>query len=322
MSESVRFYRYQTLLSSRRAVPAQEFLDTLEISLATFKRDIAKLRDQFGMPIIFDRYRGGYLLESGATSQLPGLWFTPQELVALSTVSQLLEQLQPGLLADTLAPLKIRLAELLKSHGLSETGIAQRVRIVHAGKRNLMSRALESLASATMVRTRLRMTHHNRQTGVRLQREVSPQRLVLYRDNWYLDAWCHLRDALRTFAVDAIEDVEILDRAALEVPPAEIDAVVTPSYGIFSGKAQAWARLRFTPERARWAATEQWHPQQEGKFLADGSYELAIPYSDDRELIGDILQFGPDVQVVSPEALREKVLSLLREAAGRYAAQA
>ena len=93
MSESVRFYRYQTLLSARRAVPAQEFLDTLEISLATFKRDIAKMRDQLGMPIVFDRDRKGYVLEAGHSTHLPGLWFTPQELVALATLQQLLVQL-------------------------------------------------------------------------------------------------------------------------------------------------------------------------------------------------------------------------------------
>jgi predicted DNA-binding transcriptional regulator YafY len=93
MSESVRLYRYQTLLGTRRAVPTQEFLDELEISLATFKRDIAKLRDQLGMPIVFDRERGGYVLEGNGASPLPGMWFTPQELVALATIQQLLVQL-------------------------------------------------------------------------------------------------------------------------------------------------------------------------------------------------------------------------------------
>lgn len=318
MSESVRLYRYQSLLSSRRAVPTQEFLDTLEISLATFKRDIAKMRDQLGMPIVFDRDRGGYVLESGGASQLPGLWFTPQELVALATIQQLLVQLQPGLLADTLAPIKSRLAELLKTHDLDDQEMAERVRIVHAGKRDVLPQALEAAASATMRRRRLRLTHFNRQTGERVVREVSPQRLVLYRDNWYLDALCHLRGALRSFAVDAIEAPEVLEQPAHDVPSAEIDAFVNPSYGIFSGRAQAWARLRFTEQRARWVANERWHPQQEGRTLPDGSYELSIPYSDDRELVGDILRFGPDVQVIAPASLRQKVHQRLMAAVGRY----
>ena len=85
-----------------------------------------------------------------------------------------------------------------------------------------------------------------------------------------------------------------------------------------AGKPKAWARLRFTPERARWVAKEGWHPQQEGRSLPDGSYELSIPYSDDRELIGDILRFGPDVQVLGPQALRQKVQQRLLAAVGKY----
>ena len=318
MSESVRLYRYQTLLGTRRAVPTQEFLDELEISLATFKRDIAKLRDQMGMPIVFDRDRGGYVLEGDCSSPLPGLWFTPQELVALATIQQLLVQLQPGLLADTLEPIKHRLAELLKTHGLDEQEMVSRVRIVHAGKREVLPQSLEAAASATMRRRRLHFVHFNRQTGERVAREVSPQRLVLYRDNWYLDAWCHLRNALRSFAVDAVESPKVLEDAAKDMSPEEIDAIVYPSYGIFAGRPKAWAQLRFTPERARWVKGEQWHPAQEGRTLADGSYELSIPYSDERELIGDILRFGPDVQVIGPQGLRQKVQQRLLAAVGRY----
>jgi predicted DNA-binding transcriptional regulator YafY len=69
-------------------------------------------------------------------------------------------------------------------------------------------------------------------------------------------------------------------------------------YGIFGGKPKGWATLRFTPERARWVRGEQWHPQQEARDEPDGSYVLAVPYSDDRELIGDILRYGADVQVM------------------------
>ncbi|MEY2802534.1 MAG: hypothetical protein RL513_2119 [Pseudomonadota bacterium] len=319
VSESLRLYRYQSLLGTRRAVPTREFLDTLEISLATFKRDIAKMRDQMGMPIVFDRDRGGYVLEGEHASHLPGLWFTPQELVALATLQQLLVQLQPGLLAATLAPMRQRLADLLEAHDLSDREMAQRVRIVHAGKRVVAPQALEAAASATMRRLRLAMTHLNRQTNERVQREVSPQRLVLYRDNWYLDAWCHLRNELRSFAIDAIDSPRVLDTPARNVPPAQIDALVYPSYGIFSGTPTGQAVLRFTPERARWVASEQWHPQQEGRTLDDGSYELTIPYSDDRELIGDILRHGPDVDVLAPSGLRARVRERLQQAAARYA---
>jgi predicted DNA-binding transcriptional regulator YafY len=61
MSEVVRFYQYRSLLSSRTAVSAEDLMAKLEISRATLKRDLAKLRDQLHVPIRFDRDQGGYL---------------------------------------------------------------------------------------------------------------------------------------------------------------------------------------------------------------------------------------------------------------------
>jgi proteasome accessory factor C len=78
--------------------------------------------------------------------------------------------------------------------------------------------------------------------------------------------------------------------------------------------------LRFTPERARWVADEQWHPQQEGAWLADGSYELRIPYRESRELVMDITRCGAGVEVVAPSQLRKETAAHLRTAADQYSA--
>lgn len=88
--------------------------------------------------------------------------------------------------------------------------------------------------------------------------------------------------------------------------------------GIFTGAAEAWAKLRFTPERARWVAGENWHPMQESSFDAAGSYLLSFPYADDRELSGDIMRYGADVQVLAPAALKNKVQKGFWEAAAKY----
>jgi predicted DNA-binding transcriptional regulator YafY len=140
------------------------------------------------------------------------------------------------------------------------------------------------------------------------EREVSPQRLVHYRDNWYLDAWCHLRTALRSFSVDAIQRVEVLDRTATEVREEELDQVLGAGYGIFAGVAGQWATLRFAPERARWVAAETWHRHQHSRWDAEGRWVLTLPYADPRELVMDILRHVPDVEVLWPDELRDEVL--------------
>jgi predicted DNA-binding transcriptional regulator YafY len=319
MSEFDRLYQYRSLLSHRRVIARDELLSKLEISLATFKRDLAKLRDRFNMPVIFDTELGGYRLEkTEARTELPGLWFSQEEILALMTIQNMIGQLEPGVLGPKLRPLQDRLAEILAAQGTEAEVLARRVKLVHAGKRMLPLKAFQIVAQATLARKKLRIKHFNRQSGETLSRDISPQQMVYYRDNWYVDAWCHLREGLRNFSVDAITACDLLQEAAREVPPELIDAEVQKGYGIFSGHEVQWAELRFSAERARWVEREQWHPDQVGQLNKDGSYVLRVPYSDDRELLGDILRHGPEVEVVAPQPLRSQVQKALRAALKRY----
>jgi predicted DNA-binding transcriptional regulator YafY len=154
--------------------------------------------------------------------------------------------------------------------------------------------------------------YHGRGSNQHSEREVSPQRLIHYRDNWYLDAWCHLRRALRSFSADAIGRVQVLDKPAIDVADTELDEVLGAGYGIFAGREVQWATLRFSAERARWVAAETWHPRQRGRFEADGRYRLELPYADPRELVMDILRHVPEVQVLGPRELGEAVRERLR----------
>ena len=160
--------------------------------------------------------------------------------------------------------------------------------------------------------------YYARRRDQTLAREVSPQRLSHYRDNWYLEAWCHLRDDLRTFALDAIRVQRTLDATSQEVDAATLDTFARAAYGIFSGVPEQTATLLFAAERARWVGSEQWHPQQRSRWLADGRYQLEIPYSQPHELVMDILKYGPDVEVVAPAVLREAVRERLADALAAY----
>ena len=304
MSEIDRLYSYRTLLTGRRAVPRDEILSKLEISQATFKRDLAKLRDRLNIPVVFDHDLRGYRLDTtDARQELPGLWFSQDEILALLTIQNMLEQLEPGLLGPKLKPLQQRLDDMLTGQGLSTETLSQRVRLVHAGKRRLKLKSFELIAKATLERKQIKMQHFNRQTGKTVERTISPQQLVHYRDNWYVDAWCHLRKEVRSFAVDAIAECEQLNVDAIELDTDQLRSSMQSGYGIFGGALKGWAKLKFTPERARWVKHEEWHPEQKGHEEADGSYVLEIPYSDERELVGDVLKHGADIRVLAPKSL-------------------
>jgi predicted DNA-binding transcriptional regulator YafY len=322
MDRTERFYKIDRLLRQQSFVPIGQFLDELEVSRATFKRDIEYMRSRLHAPITWDRERSGYCFEKqpqeASRYELPGIWFNASEVYALLAMEQLLEQMQPGILAPRLAPLRARLAQLLSSADDSPEEVRQRIRVLPIASRALPAGEFELVAHALLKRRRVSFTYQARTTNDVTTRTVSPQRLVHYRDNWYLDAWCHMRKGLRSFSVDCIRDAQVADEAADDVPAAELDKVLGSGYGIFSGQKVQWATLRFSEHAARWVSAETWHPQQRSHVDAEGRYVLEIPYSDDRELIMDVLRHGADVEVVAPDALRAKVRDALLAASRLY----
>ncbi len=323
MNRTARLYKIDQLLHERRVVPTAIFLELMEISSATLKRDLDYMKDRLNAPIAWDRKKRGYRFSDDAAAtqhyNLPGLWFNASEIHALLTMQHLLSTLQPGILAPHIQPLLARLRALLGEGDHCADEIAHRVRILGMAARNIGLQDFEIIGQALVKRKRLNIQHYNRQRDETAAREISPLRLVYYRDNWYLDAWCHLRNELRCFAVDAIRQAAMLEKPARNIADKKLDEVLGSGYGIFSGKRTAWAKLKFTPERARWVSAENWHPDQKSRTDKNGNYLLEIPYSDDRELVMDILKYGGDVEVVSPQALRKRVAEELRRAYGRYA---
>lgn len=318
MDRMQRIFKLHQILSSRRYPIARAQLETeLECSRASLTRIIAEMRDFFDAPIAFDKEAGGYRY-SHDTFQLPGLWFTPSELLALSAAQKLLAEAQPGLLDNQLAPLKERIGKLLGQTHLGDGELARRLRILRMAARQPDTRIFQTVAGATAQRQRLLIEYHGRERDQASEREISPQRLVHYRDNWYLDAWCHEKKALRNFALDRIRVARALDKPARDHADADIDAHYTATYGIFGGKAKARAVLVFTAERARWIADERWHPNQQDRWLPDGSFERTVPYADPRELILDIQKYGPDVEVIAPAELRSEIARRLKTAAAQY----
>jgi predicted DNA-binding transcriptional regulator YafY len=328
-NNTARLYRIEALIRSRGVVSFKVLLDELEVSPATLKRDLEYLRSRMGAPIEYDRdangYRFGTTAYAGPRHELPGLWFDESELYSLLMAQQLLAGLdEGGMLSRHLQPLLDRIHQLLAGMGGGEDREAadklmKRVKVVTALKRPVASRFFERVSSALLGRQRLHLRYLTRGRGEVSERDVSPQRLVHYRNTWYLDAWCHRVDGLRRFALDAIEDAVLLETRARDIAMKRVETEMDAGYGIYAGGSRKWARLRFKPQAAQWASHEQWHPEQKAAWVDDGSWELRLPYVDPTELVMDVLRQGDEVQVVEPPGLVQAVRERLAAAVKLYA---
>ena len=321
MDKFDRIFQLHAILSSRRTpIPLEELMAKLECSKSTLHRAINSLKDHLNAPVVFDADADGYQYgkpETGEAFELPGLWFTAHELQALALMQRLIKDAGGGLLEEHFGALAKRLDELTKHQHLNLGEAAQRLRFPAIAARPAGA-AFNTVAQATLQRRKLWLEYHARSTDEVTERTVSPQRIVHYREAWYLDAWDEGKDALRSFSIDRIRRVTVVDERALDVAEDALDEHYSTAYGIFGGKADKVAVLRFTPERARWVADEQWHPQQEGTWLADGSYELRIPYRESRELVMDVMRHGAGVETLAPVEFRRELGDQLRRAASLY----
>ena len=322
MPQTERFYQIDRLIRERGPVSVAVLLEELGISRATLKRDLAILRDRLNAPIVFDGDAGGYRYDKpgiGPRFELPGLWFSADEVLALMTMHEMLSSLDAGgLLGPHIKPLMQRLEKALGADAASAHEVLRRVKLLPSQQRRLELKWFELVGQALMSRRRLRIDYYTRSRDERSQREVSPQRMVYYRGNWYLDAWCHRSEGVRMFSLDSIEDAALLDARAKDVALDKVDKETAAGYGIYRGTQLTWATLVFSSEAARWVRNEVWHEKQQGRDLPDGRYELKLPYSNSHELEMDILRHGENVEVMEPGELREAIAARLKAAGKQY----
>lgn len=318
MNRAERIFKLHQRLKRKTPSSMEQLRDVLHASRATINRDIEYMRNFMEAPVLYDRERGGYRYDPAAPEfELPGLWFNASELYALLATEQLLINIQPGLLSPYIGPLKARIRQLLQQSGHAADTVTERIRLQPFAQRLVDPEYFGTVAGSVLNGRKLEIDYHGRERNERTKRRINPYRLLHYRDNWYLAAYCERAKGLRTFSLDRISAATESDDRIKPVSEAELDRYIGASFGIFTGEAKAWAVLRFNSARAQWVADETWHPDQIGHWQGE-AYELQVPYADPRELVMDILKYGPDVEVVAPEELREQVATRLQEAAAQY----
>ncbi|MDQ6954052.1 MAG: YafY family protein [Mariprofundaceae bacterium] len=316
MDKLQRAQRLHQLFKIRKTpISDQEMCELFECSPSTSKRTREDLR-ALGAPI-YCTGGAGYSYDKRIAFELPGVWFSQDELHALLIIQQLTKNISGGFFDESIQLIQNKAQSLLGGQ-MSSPKEMRLICILGAGSRCKTLPMFSIVSSAVLERRRLDIIYQGRQRGKATEREVSPQRMIHYKGNWYLDAWCHKADALRSFAVEKITKACLLKSACTEIPNIELDDTLSTSFGIFSGKPTHTAVLHFTEKAARWVQDEAWFPDHPGKWLDHQVFELRIPYHNPTELIMEICRYGADVEVMDPRELRQQVADTLRKAAAQY----
>ncbi len=306
-----RQWRLLQLLDRPQGVTVEDAAQALDCAVRTIWRDLRVLQDA-GFPIYDERAadgrRGLWRVEEGFKAKLP-LKLTLSEVAALVMSRELLAPLGGSLLGPAVATAFERIVGVLSRDAL---GLLERmrqtigVRAVGAKLQLPAAEHLPAIQAALLERRSLRMRYHSFERDAETERDVDPYHLTHFNGGLYLVGHCHLRNAVRVFAVERVRGVKPLQRR-FEVP-AGFDAkeYLDRAWGIIQGEL-ATVRVVFSPRVARYIKERFWHPTQRMRDLPDGRVELTLRVADTLEVRRWVLGYGADAEVVEPERLRAAV---------------
>ncbi len=310
MDKFDRIQHLDRILRNRKTpISLRDLAQRLECSEKTAKRAIDTLRNYCNAPVYYDSKAKGWAYSKNEKFELPGIWLTAEEIQGFAAMFQLFSAMEAEALSTNLKPVKEQIEKLLKSRGLNENIFRDKVKYRPTNKQSHDFLTLSKIADALQQNYQLTIEYLDYKEQ-KTKRNISPQTLVYYTENWYVDAWCHYRQDLRSFMLPRIESVTRTKQKAKKISQKELNEYFLSSYGIFSGKPRRTAKLRVFPEKAREAASRQWHPDQAAHWEND-CLMLEIPYNEDTELLRDILKYGNDIEVLSPSRLRNKVKRII-----------
>jgi len=303
------------LLQRRPNQKAGELAEQLGVSVRTVHRYIVML-DEMGIPVYSERGpHGGFSLVRGY--RMPPLVFTPEEAVAVYLGTSLVEEMWGQLYRDAAQGALAKLDNVLPDEQRHEVAWARRTLLatgMHRADWTPLVPLLEKLRRATRERRRVRMVYRGRSQPEPLQRDVDPYALVHRWGWWYVIGHCHLRERMRTFRVDRIIELTLLDET-FDVP-TDFDIqeyLAAESHP----QPQVQVRMRFAPEAALEALDNRafWETVEE---RPDGSVVVTFNAPDLEWPLRVALSYGPHAVVLEPDELRCLVSERARAIAAQY----
>lgn len=277
----------------------------------TIRRDLACL-ETVGFPLITERRDGEirWRLMDGFR-KVPGLGFSPTEIMALTFARHLLKPLEGTKIQAALQSALAKVERGLPATGLESKSVRELQGVfafgigphkdyrAHRGTIDHLSTAISKMRTVQM---RYFSARRNQMT----RREVDPYRLWYAAGALYLVGYCHLRKDVRMFAVERIKSLTLTDHPYQMPLGFNLEEYVQDAIGVMRGKPID-VELQFEKMTAAWAKDRLWHPSQKLTRLKNGDLKMTLTVADNRELVGWILSFGGGVHVVKPASLRQAV---------------
>ncbi|MFZ1983115.1 MAG: transcriptional regulator [Desulfatitalea sp.] len=310
----------QGLMASVRGKSAGELATELGCHSRTVYRDLEALQ-MAGFPLYTEQEGAKTFWTVMDTGRRPmPLPLNLTELMALYFSRNMLKVLEGTAIFDSLSALFEKVKATLPPEYigyLDKLGQSLEVGVKAHKPYRRFQETLAQVNTATQEQRYLLIDYFSMGRQESTQRRVAPYRVWFYDETFYLIGFCHLRQALRLFAIDRIERLELLDQRFDPPQGFDANAFMQNSFGVFQGDPVR-VRIRFAPGVAGYIQEKIWHPTQTLETQEDGGLVFSARVAGLEEIKYWILKWGAGATVLEPEALQRAVAEEARKMAGNY----
>lgn len=308
-SQAARLHDLIRILEARYGATVDELVEECQVTRRTIYRDLQAVLEA-GYPLISERQPDGRTLYSfiSGFSKLPPITFSLEELMTLYLCRGQLEFLSGTPFQEDLEAIFSRIRS-----NMPPRSVAHLERIAEASTPRFLGykdyspqyQLLKDLRQALLKQHRCRLDYRpaQRRRGSYL---VDPYTLLFFKNALYVGGYAHNRKALRLFAVERIEALELLGER-FEVPEDyQAETLTGSAFGLVDDGAPLKVELEFSAEVAHLIRERIWHPLQQLESLDNGGLRLSFTAAGDMEIMSWVNSFIPHVRVVGPRSLVEQ----------------
>ena len=298
--------RIHQALQSGKFPNATALAREIEVSAKTIHRDLEFMRDRLDLPIEFAPSNRGYFY-NGAVSGFPTMQITEGEIFALVVAEKALQQYRgTSFEKPLLSAIKKMEQALPDTISLNLADIEQTISFRTRAEPILNLEIFDALAKAVAQRRQLELQY--RKPGQNAEpRIVDPYHLANINGEWFLFAFDHARQALRTFAPARIQSARPTGKVFERTQKFSLEKRLRDSFGVHSGEGKFEVVIRFAPRAADYIREKKWHPSQSLREFKNGAVELKMKLSSLGEVQRWVLSWGGDAKVALPPELAESV---------------
>jgi proteasome accessory factor B len=279
----------------------------LEVSAKSIHRDFIFMRDRLRLPLKYDELKFGYYY-THPVRDFPTLVLTEGELFAMLVAEKAVQQYRGTAFEKPLmSAFKKMAASLPETVSLSLRDLDQSVSFRTSAEPLVNLNIFDVLAQATAQQQQLRMTYRKPGSSQAEERLVDPYHLANINGEWFLFAYDHLRNALRTFVPSRIQSLRLTGKKFERPQTFSVENTLRDSFGVHSPEGRYDVVIRFDGEVADYVREKRWHASQKLRTLPNGDVELHLKLSSLKEIERWVLGWAGHAVVKEPRELIKRI---------------